>query len=57
MVGGGGERKTLRIVAKYADACNLYGSVEATKRKHNNTVNKKNLRKKVPSFFVDSLME
>jgi F420-dependent oxidoreductase-like protein len=33
MVGGGGERKTLRIVAKYADACNLYGSVETTKRK------------------------
>jgi alkanesulfonate monooxygenase SsuD/methylene tetrahydromethanopterin reductase-like flavin-dependent oxidoreductase (luciferase family) len=28
-----GERKTLRIVAKYADACNLYGSVETTKRK------------------------
>jgi F420-dependent oxidoreductase-like protein len=33
MVGGGGERKTLRIVAKYADACNLYGSVETIKRK------------------------
>jgi alkanesulfonate monooxygenase SsuD/methylene tetrahydromethanopterin reductase-like flavin-dependent oxidoreductase (luciferase family) len=33
MVGGGGERKTLRIVAKYADACNLYGSVETTRRK------------------------
>ena len=31
--GGGDERKTLRIVAKYADACNLYGSVETTKRK------------------------
>jgi len=24
MVGGGGERKTLRLVAKYADACNLF---------------------------------
>jgi alkanesulfonate monooxygenase SsuD/methylene tetrahydromethanopterin reductase-like flavin-dependent oxidoreductase (luciferase family) len=33
LVGGGGERKTLRIVAKYADACNLYGSVETIKRK------------------------
>ena len=33
LVGGGDERKTLRIVAKYADACNLYGSVETTKRK------------------------
>lgn len=33
MVGGSGERQTLRIVAKYADACNLFGSVETTKRK------------------------
>jgi F420-dependent oxidoreductase-like protein len=24
MVGGGGERKTLRLVAKYADACNVF---------------------------------
>jgi F420-dependent oxidoreductase-like protein len=33
MVGGTGERQTLRIVAKYADACNLFGSVETVKRK------------------------
>jgi F420-dependent oxidoreductase-like protein len=33
MIGGGGERHTLRIVAKYADACNLFGSVETVKRK------------------------
>ena len=26
LVGGGGERKTLRLVAQYADACNLFGS-------------------------------
>ncbi|HEX6916523.1 MAG TPA: hypothetical protein VF140_00490 [Phycicoccus sp.] len=24
MVGGGGERRTLRLVAQYADACNLF---------------------------------
>jgi F420-dependent oxidoreductase-like protein len=33
MVGGNGERQTLRIVAKYADACNLFGSAETVKRK------------------------
>jgi hypothetical protein len=32
MIGGTGERQT-RIVAKYGDACNLYGSVETVKRK------------------------
>jgi F420-dependent oxidoreductase-like protein len=26
MIGGGGEKKTLRLVAKYADACNVFGS-------------------------------
>jgi alkanesulfonate monooxygenase SsuD/methylene tetrahydromethanopterin reductase-like flavin-dependent oxidoreductase (luciferase family) len=25
MIGGGGERKTLRLVATYADACNIIG--------------------------------
>ena len=33
MVGGGGERKTLRIVAQYADACNLMGPVEVVAHK------------------------
>jgi len=26
LVGGGGERKTLRLVARYADACNVFGT-------------------------------
>ena len=26
MIGGGGERKTLRLVAQYGDACNLFGA-------------------------------
>ena len=26
LIGGGGEKKTLRLVAKYADACNLFGA-------------------------------
>jgi alkanesulfonate monooxygenase SsuD/methylene tetrahydromethanopterin reductase-like flavin-dependent oxidoreductase (luciferase family) len=33
MIGGGGERYTLKMVAKYADACNLFGSAETVKRK------------------------
>jgi F420-dependent oxidoreductase-like protein len=35
MVGGSGKRRTLKIVAKYADACNLFGSAETIKRKLN----------------------
>jgi F420-dependent oxidoreductase-like protein len=31
MVGGSGERKTLRMVAQYADACNIFGDVERVK--------------------------
>jgi F420-dependent oxidoreductase-like protein len=34
MVGGGGERKTLRLVAQYADACNVFGRPEAIARKY-----------------------
>jgi F420-dependent oxidoreductase-like protein len=26
LIGGGGEKKTLRLVAKYADACNVFGN-------------------------------
>lgn len=33
LIGGGGEKKTLRTVARYADACNLGGGFENVKRK------------------------
>jgi len=33
MVAGGGEKKTLRLVAEYADACNLFGEPAAVKEK------------------------
>jgi alkanesulfonate monooxygenase SsuD/methylene tetrahydromethanopterin reductase-like flavin-dependent oxidoreductase (luciferase family) len=33
LVGGGGERRTLRTVARYADACNVGGGFESVKRK------------------------
>jgi len=31
MVGGSGERKTLRLVAQYADGCNVFGDVERSR--------------------------
>jgi F420-dependent oxidoreductase-like protein len=34
MIGGGGERKTLRLVARYADATNVFGAPEAIARKY-----------------------
>ena len=33
LIGGGGERKTLRLVATYADACNIIGDVETVRHK------------------------
>jgi F420-dependent oxidoreductase-like protein len=34
MVGGGGERKTLRLAAQYADACNVFGGPERIAHKY-----------------------
>ena len=34
MIGGGGERKTLRLVAQYADACNVFGGAEHIRHKY-----------------------
>ena len=33
LIGGSGERQTLRLVAKYANACNVFGSPETVRRK------------------------
>jgi F420-dependent oxidoreductase-like protein len=33
LIGGGGERKTLRLVAQYADACNLFGDADVIAHK------------------------
>jgi F420-dependent oxidoreductase-like protein len=33
LIAGGGEKKTLRLVAQYADACNLYGPLETVRAK------------------------
>lgn len=34
MIGGGGEKKTLRLVAKYGDACNVFGGPETIHHKY-----------------------
>src|SRR5437660_2900058 len=33
LVGGGGEKRTLKLVAKYADACNIFGDLPTVKHK------------------------
>jgi len=33
MIGGGGEKRTLKLVAQYADACNISGSLETVRHK------------------------
>jgi alkanesulfonate monooxygenase len=32
MIGGSGEKKTLRLVAQYADACNIFGGPDAARK-------------------------
>ncbi len=34
MIGGGGEQRTLRLVAQYADACNVFGGPETLHHKY-----------------------
>jgi alkanesulfonate monooxygenase SsuD/methylene tetrahydromethanopterin reductase-like flavin-dependent oxidoreductase (luciferase family) len=34
LVGGGGERTTLRLVARYADACNVFGAPDMLEHKY-----------------------
>ncbi len=34
LIGGGGERKTLRLVAQYGDACNFFGPADVVRRKN-----------------------
>ncbi len=34
LIGGGGEQKTLRLVARYADACNVFGGPEQLAHKY-----------------------
>src|SRR5262245_3812048 len=34
LIGGGGEQRTLRLVARYADACNVFGNPDNLRRKY-----------------------
>jgi F420-dependent oxidoreductase-like protein len=34
LIGGGGEQKTLRLVARYADACNVFGGPDQIRHKY-----------------------
>jgi len=35
LIGGGGEQRTLKLVAKYADACNIFGDAQTVRHKLN----------------------
>jgi F420-dependent oxidoreductase-like protein len=59
MIGGSGERKTLRLVAKYADACNIFGGPADVKhklevlRRHCETVGRDPSEIEVTAMFRD----
>ena len=59
MIGGGGERKTLRLVAQYADACNIIGDAEVVAhkidvlRRHCDTVGRDPNEIEVTAMFRD----
>ncbi|MGZ4674234.1 MAG: LLM class F420-dependent oxidoreductase [Ilumatobacteraceae bacterium] len=59
LIGGGGERKTLRLVAQYADACNVNGDVAEVAhkidvlRKHCETVGRDPNEIEVTTLFRD----
>jgi F420-dependent oxidoreductase-like protein len=57
MIGGGGERKTLRLVAKYGDACNFFGMPDEVAhkidvlRKHCNAVGRDIRKIEITAFL------
>jgi F420-dependent oxidoreductase-like protein len=59
MIGGGGERKTLRLVAQYADSCNIFGGVDEVAHKvdvlrgHCETVRRDPAEIEVTAMFRD----
>jgi alkanesulfonate monooxygenase SsuD/methylene tetrahydromethanopterin reductase-like flavin-dependent oxidoreductase (luciferase family) len=59
MIGGGGERKTLRLVAQYADACNFFGDPDEVAhkvdvlRRHCDTVGRDPNEIEVTALFRD----
>ncbi len=59
LIGGAGERKTLRLVAQYADACNIFGSPEEVShkldvlRRHCENVGRDPMDIEVTAFFRD----
>jgi alkanesulfonate monooxygenase SsuD/methylene tetrahydromethanopterin reductase-like flavin-dependent oxidoreductase (luciferase family) len=51
MIGGGGEKRTLRLVARYADACNVFGNTPAEVARKLDV-----LREHCAAFGIDRLL-